>query len=288
MKTKKISFPGARSKALGRRDQLISAVLLVVLSVFMLFPFLWLLRSAFMTQREIQTMPIKWIPAQFNFKNFSSALKAAPFDYYFRNSIFLVAVNVTGCILSSSFIAFGFSRLKFKGQKFWFGMLLTTMMIPYTVVMIPQFIEWKIVGAYNTHIPLWLPSFFGNAFNIFLVRQFYSGIPKDYDEAALVDGANYFMVYLRVIMPMAKPVLCSVGVFTFMSTWNDFMGPLLYLDRQHLRTVSLGLQIFIGQYTSQLNYMMAAALLAVLPMIAMFFFAQRYFIEGITFSGLKG
>jgi len=283
----KIKMINSRTSFL-RRNQLISIVVLVLLSIFMIFPFVWLLRSSFMTQREIQTMPIKWIPSHFNFDNFTKALKAAPFDYYFRNSTFLVIVNVIGCILSSSFIAFGFSRLKFRGQKFWFGMLLTTMMIPYTVVMIPQFIGWKTVGAYNTHVPLWLPSFFGNAFNVFLVRQFYSAIPKDYDEAALVSGANYFMVYLRIIMPMSKPVLASVGVFTFMSTWNDFMGPLLYLDRQLLRTVSLGLQIFIGQYTSQLNYMMAAATLAVLPMIVIFFFAQRYFIEGITFSGLKG
>jgi multiple sugar transport system permease protein len=285
MKTKKNSpkVPG-----LWNSNRAMSMILLILISTVMIFPFFWLLRSSFMTQREIQTMPVKWIPSKFNADNFSSALKAAPFNYYFRNSIFLVTVNVTGCIASASFIAFGFSRLKFRGQKFWFGMLLATMMIPYTVVMIPQFIGWKIVGAYNSHTPLWLPSFFGNAFNVFLVRQFYSGIPKDYDEAALSDGASYFMVYLRIIMPMAKPVLCSVGVFTFMSTWNDFMGPLLYLDRQALRTVSLGLQIFIGQYTSQLNYMMAAAALAVLPMIAMFFFAQRYFIEGITFSGLKG
>ncbi|MDR2901081.1 MAG: carbohydrate ABC transporter permease [Treponema sp.] len=284
MKTRKINSSGIQLYS----AKMLGMVLLILLSIFMLFPFIWLLRSSFMTQREIQTMPIKWMPSQFNFSNFSSALKAAPFDYYFRNSIFLVVFNVAGSILSSSFIAFGFSRLKFKGQKFWFALLLTTMMIPYTVVMIPQFIGWKILGAYNTHLPLIIPSFFGNAFNIFLVRQFYSGIPKDYDEAALVSGANYFMVYHKIIMPMSKPVLCSVGVFTFMSTWNDFMGPLLYLDKQTLRTVSLGLQVFIGQYTSQLNFMMAAATLAVLPMIAMFFFAQRYFIEGITFSGLKG
>jgi multiple sugar transport system permease protein len=133
-----------------------------------------------------------------------------------------------------------------------------------------------------------LPAFFGNAFNVFLMRQFYLGIPKDYDEAALVDGANYFTIYRRIIVPMSRPALCSVGVFTFMSTWNDFMGPLLYLDRHSIRTVSLGLQVFIGQYKTQLNFMMAAATLAVLPMIAIFFLAQRYFIEGITFSGLKG
>jgi len=262
--------------------------LLCVISVFMLFPFVWLVRSAFMTQREIMTVPVRWLPSQFNFDNFTKAMKAAPFALYFRNSFFLVVVNVVGCILSGSFIAFGFARLRFKGRNLWFALLLSTMMLPYAVIMIPQFIGWKAVGAYNTFVPLMLPSFFGHAFNVFLIRQFYTAIPKDYDEAALVDGANYLVIYAKIIVPMSKPALCSVGVFTFMSTWNDFLAPLLYLDKPSIRTVALGLQVFIGQYTSQMNLMMAAATLAALPMIAIFFAAQRYFIEGITFSGLKG
>lgn len=273
---------------INKEGAIVSLVLLVLLSAVMLLPFVWLLRSSFMTQREIMTMPIKWLPAKFNLNNFTNAMKAAPFDLYFRNSILLVAVNVTGCIISASFIAFGFARLKFPGRNLWFALLLSTMMIPSTVLMIPQFIGWKAVGAYNTFVPLMLPSFFGHAFNVFLVRQFYMGIPAAYDEAAIADGANYFTVYSRIILPIAKPALCSVGVFTFMSTWNDFMGPLIYLDKPSLKTVSLGLQVFVGQYTSQMNLMMAASLLAVLPMIAIFFFAQRYFIEGIAFSGLKG
>jgi multiple sugar transport system permease protein len=241
-----------------------------------------------MTQRETMTMPIKWFPSRFNFDNFFGALKSAPFAVYFRNSVFLVVVNVGSQILSASFIAFGFARLKFRFRGLWFGLLLSTMMIPYTVLMIPQFMIWKTIGAYNSFVPLTIPWVFGHPFNIFLVRQFYMGIPRDYDEAALVDGANYFTIYRKVVMPLATPVLCSVGVFTFMSTWNDFMGPLLYLDKQNLRTVSLGLQVFIGQYRSQINYLMAASTLAVIPMIIIFFFAQRYFIEGISFSGLKG
>ncbi|MDR0730836.1 MAG: carbohydrate ABC transporter permease [Treponema sp.] len=271
-----------------RMGYVISLILLVLLSLVMLFPFIWLVRSAFMTQREIMTIPIKWIPNNFNFNNFRNAFKTAPFGVYFFNSILLAVVNMAGQILSSSYIAFGFTRLRFKGRDFWFALLLSTMMIPYTVVMIPQFIFWKTLGAYNTFIPLMLPAFFGHAFNVFLVRQFYMGIPKEYDEAALADGADYFMIYRRIVMPMATPALCSVGVFTFMSCWNDFIGPLLYLDKPNLKTVSLGLQIFIGQYTGQMNLMMAASSVAILPMIVIFFFAQRYFIEGITFSGLKG
>jgi multiple sugar transport system permease protein len=254
----------------------------------MIFPFYWLLRSSFMTQREVMTQPIIWLPRHWNFDNFRKALAAAPFGYYFRNSGILVVLNMIGQIWSSSFIAFGFSRLKFKGRNLWFALLISTMMLPYAVVMIPQFIGWQTIGAYNTLIPLIVPAFFGNAFNVFLVRQFYAGIPIDYDEAALVDGAGYLTIWARIIVPMSKPALCSVGVFTFMSTWNDFMGPLLYLDKQNIRTVALGLQVFIGEHTSQMNLLMAASLLAVVPMIVIFFFAQRYFIEGITFSGLKG
>ena len=271
-----------------RPNQIVSMTLLALLSTIMIFPFLWLIRSAFMTQREIMTVPIKWIPARLNLNNFRDAFKAAPFGAYFLNSVLLAAVNVAGQILSASFIAFGFSRLSFRGREFWFALLLSTMMIPYTVIMIPQFVFWKTVGFYNTFVPLMLPAFFGHAFNVFLVRQFYLGIPRDYDEAALVDGANYLTIYWRIIVPMSRPVLCSVGVFTFMSSWNDFIGPLLYLDKPSLKTVSLGLQIFIGQYTSQMNLMMAASSLAIIPMIIIFFFAQRYFIEGITFTGLKG
>ena len=241
-----------------------------------------------MTNREIMTTPIQWLPSHYDLENFKKAFERAPFGKYFINSAIIVLINMVGCILSSSFIAFGFSRLRFPGRKLWFALLLSTMMIPKTVLMIPQFLIWQSVGAYNTFIPLTVPCFFGNAFNVFLVRQFYAGIPKEYDEAALVDGASYFTIYSKILVPMAKPVLCSVGVFTFMSTWNDFMGPLLYLDKENLKTVSLALQNFMGQHNSEWNLMMALSTVITLPMIVVYFMAQRYFIEGITFSGLKG
>lgn len=272
----------------NRKIRIISYILLVVISLMMLFPFFWMVRSAFMTNREVTTVPIQWIPSHFNFDNFVEAFTEDDFARYFLNSAIIVCINMVGAILSSSFIAFGFSRLKFRGRGLWFALLLSTMMIPYTVLMIPQFLIWQAVGGYNTFLPLTVPCFFGSAFNVFLVRQFYTGIPKEYDEAALVDGANYFVIYSRIILPMAKPVLCTVGVFTFMNTWNDFMGPLLYLDKPELKTVSLALQNFMGQHTSQWNLLMAVATVITVPMIAVYFAAQRYFIEGITFSGLKG
>ena len=254
-----------------RRNNIICMIILILLSVVCMFPFYWMVRSSFMTNREIMSLPIQWLPSHFNFDNFVKAFSITPFGRYFLNSIIVVSL-----------------KLKFRGKNFWFAVLLTTMMIPYSVLMIPQFVGWQKVGAYNTFWPLTLPAFFGNAFNIFLVRQFFSGIPKDYDAAAKVDGANYFDIYWKIILPCAKPVLCSVAVFTFMSTWNDFMGPLLYLDDDNLKTVSLGLQYFIGQHDSQWSLLMAASTCITLPMIVVYFFAQRYFIEGITFSGLKG
>ena len=271
-----------------KRVKIISYILLIAISVTMLFPFFWMIRSAFMTNREITTVPIQWIPSQFNFDNFVEAFTRDSFGRYFLNSGIIVIVNMVGGVLSSSFIAFGFSRLKFKGRNIWFALLLSTMMIPYTVLMIPQFLIWQSVGGYNPFLPLTVPCFFGSAFNVFLVKQFYSGIPKEYDEAAIVDGANYFTIYAKIILPMSKPALCTVGVFTFMNTWNDFMGPLLYLDDQKLKTVSLALQNFMGEHTSQWNLLMAVATVITLPMIAVYFAAQKYFIEGITFSGLKG
>ena len=271
-----------------KRARCIAYILLILISIAMLFPFFWIVRSAFMTNREIMTTPIQWLPSHYDLENFKKAFERAPFGKYFIKSAIIVLINMVGCILSSSFIAFGFSRLRFPGRKLWFALLLSTMMIPQTVLMIPQFLIWQSVGAYNTFIPLTVPCFFGNAFNVFLVRQFYAGIPKEYDEAALVDGANYFTIYSKILVPMAKPVLCSVGVFTFMSTWNDFMGPLLYLDKENLKTVSLALQNFMGQHNSEWNLMMALSTVITLPMIVVYFMAQRYFIEGITFSGLKG
>jgi multiple sugar transport system permease protein len=273
----------------GKKSQYaVYMILLILISIVMVFPLIWLFRSSFMTQRELTTMPIKWVPTRFRFDNYEEVFRLAPFHVYMFNSTLLSSINVVGQILSSSFIAFGFARLRFRFRDFWFVCLISTMMLPYAVVMIPQFIFWSRLNAYNTFFPLMLPAFFGHPFHVFLVRQFYMGIPIDYDEAALVDGANYLVIYSKIMIPMLKPALCSVGVFTFMGVWNEFMGPLLYLDKENLRTVSLGLPRYIGEYGDQIQVLMAAASLSVIPMIIIFFFAQRYFIEGITFSGLKG
>ena len=262
--------------------------LLILTYVVNVFPFFWMLRSSFMTKNEIFAQPMRWLPKEFLVENYWEALVSVPFLRYFANSNFIVAVNLIGKLLSCSLVAFGFARIDFKGKNICFALIISTMMIPWSVLMIPQFMIWSNIGLYNTYWPLTLPSFFLDAFYVFLLRQFFQTLPMGYDEAARIDGASYLRIYWSIVMPLSKPALMTVGVFTFMNTWNDFMGPLIYLKDSDKYTVSLGLQQFISQYTTEWHLMMAAATVTIVPMIVVFFFAQRYFIEGITFTGLKG
>jgi len=261
--------------------------MLALISLLSLFPFFWLIRSSFMSSGEIFAMPMRWLPERFRWENYRYAITTFPFFQYFQNTLTLVVLNMAGNIFCSSFVAFGFSRIEFKGRNICFALVMSTMMIPYSVIQLPQFIIWLKLGLYDTLVPLWLPSFFINAFFIFLVRQFYMTIPRDYDEAATIDGANLLQVYWKILIPLSKPVLATVGVFTFMWTWNDFLGPLIYLKSKDNYTLALGLQSFLDRYVNQWHYLMAASTVVILPMILLFFMAQRFFIEGITFTGLK-
>jgi multiple sugar transport system permease protein len=261
-------------------------LILIIGVIVSLFPFYWMVRSAMMTREGIFSSD--FFPGDLHPENYKEALTKVPFLLYFRNTFTLVCLNLLGNLASSSFAAFGFSRIVFPGRNFFFGVLLTTMMIPGSVLLIPQFIGWKEIGAYNTLYPLFAASFFGSAFFIFLLRQFFSGIPKEYDESAFMDGANYLTIYWRLILPMSKPALTAVGVFTFMAVWNDFFGPLIYLNNRSLYTLSLGLQSFMAQYNTEWNLIMAASSVIILPTIIMFYAAQKAFIEGATLSGIKG
>lgn len=271
----------------GKKEKLISGILLSLLAVFMVFPLLWMVRSSFMSNLEILSIPVRWLPARLRMDNFRQVLQGGSFWRSFLNSALIAVLSAAGHLISSSMAAFGFSRLDFRGKKVWFALLMATMMIPSTVLMIPQFIGWQMVGAYNSYIPLILPCFFGNAFYIFMLRQFFNGIPRDYDNAAFLDGADYFQVYFRIMLPMAKPALATVGIFAFMNAWNDFMGPLLYLEDPRLKTLSLSLQNYMGQHGSEWNLMMTYSLLAVIPVIILYFFMQKFFTESSSYAGLK-
>lgn len=262
--------------------------ILIFATVFSLFPLVWMFRSSLMNSTEIFIVPMRWLPEKVLWGNFREALTAEPFIQYTFNTLVIVVLNIVGNVFSATFAAFGFSRLKFKGRDVIFTCLIATMMIPSTVLLIPQFVGWQALGFYNTYVPLILPAFFVNAFFTFMMKQFFMNIPKEYDESALIDGASYPRIYASIILPLSKPAITTVVVFTFMWTWNDFFGPLIYLSEESKYTLALGLQSFIGQYVSKWNLLMAASTVVVVPMIILFFFAQKAFIQGIAFSGVKG
>jgi multiple sugar transport system permease protein len=221
-------------------------------------------------------------------RNYRGALDYIPFWRYTATSVFLVILNIVCTLASCSLVAFSFARLQWPGRNICFGIMLATMMIPAQVTMIPYFLIIKHLGWYNTLKPLWVVSLCGNAFNIFLLRQFMKGIPRDLEDAARIDGCSSFQVYLHVILPLVKPTLACIAIFTFMGVWNDFMGPLIYLSDQRLYPLSLGLYAFNVQSGGSFGMMMAGSLLMTMPVVAIFFFAQKYFIQGVTLTGMKG
>lgn len=275
--------------SLKNLSRMLVYVLLIVGSLICLFPFYWLLRSSLMNQSDIFVIPPIWFPNPLEVSNYGEALSAIPFGRYFGNTLLIVVLGIAGIVLSSSLCAYSFARLRWPGRNFIFMVILTSMMMPGAVTLIPQFVGWTKLGATNTFLPLIVPAWFGGgAFNVFLLRQFMSTIPKELDEAALVDGAGLFRIYSSIILPLTVPALVVVGLFSFLNGWNDFMGPLIYLNDERLYTLALGLQTFKGMYNAQWHLMMAATTIVLLPAIAVFFLGQKYFVEGIVMTGLKG
>lgn len=208
-------------------------------------------------------------------------------DRYIANSVYLVLMNVIGQLLACSMVAYAFARLRWPGRDVLFVVLLATMMLPPQVTMVPVFLVFRTLGWYNTLKPLWIPAFAGGAFFIFLLRQFMKGIPRELEEAALIDGCGYFGIYGRIIVPLIKPALAAVGIFTFIGSWNDFMGPLIYLNDQRLYPLALGLFDFRAEYGGDFGMLMAASTIMIMPVVIIFFFAQKYFIQGVTLTGMK-
>ena len=207
-------------------------IFLIALSVVLIFPLYWMIRGAFM-ESALDVMDVSMmLPNKFDFGNFTEAFSAAPFGMYLGNTVKLIVNNVVAVVLSSSFVAFGFSRIKFRYRDTFFVLVLMVMMIPGTVLQIPQFVSWVTLGAYDTLIPLTLPAWFSGVGNVFLLRQFFMTLPREYDEAAIIDGASWFRIYWQITLPLSKPALTTIGVFTFMGAWNDFFGPLLYLPSE--------------------------------------------------------
>jgi multiple sugar transport system permease protein len=264
-------------------------IVLVVLGTIVLMPFLWTLSSSLKPFGAGITFPPEFIPKQLYLENYPKVLQTIPFFTFLKNSVIVTGLATLGELLSCSLVAYTFARLRFPGRTALFLMLLGTMMIPYPVTMVPTFILFNELKWVNTFLPLVLPPYFAPAFNTFLLRQFFLTINPELDEAAKVDGAGEFRVYWQIILPLAKPALATVAIFSFMYYWNDFLGPLIYLsDRTHF-TLALGinyLRSFRGG--GDLSIQMAASVLFVAPCILLYFIAQRYIVEGIVTTGIKG
>jgi len=258
-------------------------------SVIMIIPLLWMIRSSFMGMQQIFIFPPEWIPTPWVFTNYPEALTTVPFIQYFLNTITILIPSVLGTLVTASMAAFAFARLKWTGKNFVFAVLMTTLMLPYAVTLIPTFLIWAKLGLINTYWPLILPKWFGGGiFYIFLLRQFFLTIPKELDEAATIDGANPLQILWHIIIPLSRPALITVGIFSTLAEWNDFLGPLIYLNDSRKFTIALGLAEFTGLYSSQWHLLMAASTVVITPVVILFFFAQRYFIEGIALTGTKG
>ncbi len=257
-------------------------------ALLFLIPFLWMISSSLKPNYQIFEVPPRWIPNPPQWDNYSEALTTLPFDRYMVNTAIITALTIAGHVVSCTLIAYAFARLRAPGRDFLFLVVLATMMLPYPVTMVPLYVLFKQLGWINTFLPLTVPAFFGSAFYIFLLRQFFLTIPPDFEDAAIIDGANTLQILWRVILPLSMPAVATVAIFTFQAAWNDFLAPLIYLQKPELYTVTLGLQFFRSTYTTNWAYLMAASLVTSLPVIVVFFLAQRYFIEGITLSGVKG
>ena len=258
-------------------------------AVVMLIPLAWLLSSSFKDQARIFIFPPQWVPDPWRFDNYAKVFDQIPFARFYLNTVLVTGSAMLGQIAAASLVAFGFARLRFPGRDMLFLILLSTIMIPYHVTLIPTFVLFRILGWLDTYAPLIIPYWLGGgAFYIFLLRQFYMRLPLELDDAARMDGASTFGIYWRIILPQATPALGVMAVFTFLGHWNDFFNPLIYLNTTDYYTLALGVNLFRYYNTTQWNLLMAASVMATLPCIVLYAFAQRYFIQGIVFTGLKG
>jgi ABC-type glycerol-3-phosphate transport system permease component len=274
------------------QDQLLSTVctILCILGVLVvLFPIGWMLSTSLKTRFEALQFPPSLLPKVPQWQNYHDALTSNPFGRYFLNTMFYACSVMIAEVLSCGFIAYGFARLRAPGKDYLFLLVLATMMLPAQVTLIPQYTMFARIHWLNSYKPLIIPHFFGSSYLIFLLRQFYRGLPRDYEEAAILDGANYFGIWWRIILPLSKPALGAVAILSFMYHYGDFLGPLLYLSDQLKYPVSLGLQQFQAPFGgTAYHWLMAASLVTILPPILVFFTTQRYFIQGIVVSGVKG
>jgi multiple sugar transport system permease protein len=261
---------------------------LLTLSLFFVLPFYWLVITSLKSDAEVFALPPVFFPKALRWGNYPEAVHYIPFFLYLKNTLVICLLSVAGSVVSSSLVAYSLARIRWPGRDLLFFILLATMMLPGQVTMVPVFAIFRALGWVDTIKPLVVPHFLGTAFYIFLLRQFFLTIPLELSDAARIDGCSEWAIYRRVVVPLSRPALATVGLFTFINAWNDFGGPLLYLNDERRATLSLGLQQFVGQHGTEWSLLMAASTLMALPIILIFFLAQRTFIQGITLTGIKG
>ena len=254
----------------------------------MIIPFLWMISTALKEPGQIFLMPPKWIPNPVVWLNFSRAWNSLPFATFSFNSFKIALLGTIGTLLSCSWAAYAFARLRFPGKDYLFALILLTMMIPGQITMIPVFILMRYLGWYDTHLPLWVPHFFGSAFGTFLLRQFFLSLPSELDDAAKIDGCNPFQIYWKIFLPLSKPAFATLGVLTFLSGWNSLLSAVIYLQSIEKFTLMVGLSFFKGQYSTNYSLLMAGTLISLLPIILLYAVAQKYFVQGIALTGIKG
>ncbi|MHB0877466.1 MAG: carbohydrate ABC transporter permease [Anaerolineae bacterium] len=251
-------------------------------------PLLWMIATSLKAPWALSLRPPQIIPDPVQWSNYSEMWRLLPFGIFLRNTIYITTANLILTVLSCTLVGYGFARLDFPGRGFWFLVLLTTMMLPYQVTMVPVFMIFRRLNWINTYNPLIVPAAFGSAFFVFLLRQFFMTIPRDLDDAATVDGCGHVSMLWRIHVFLIKPALAAMVVFSFIDNWNNFMGPLIYLNDMKMMTLAVGLNLFRGQNYTQTHYLMAASTFTLAPVLVVFFFAQKYFIQGITLTGIKG
>ncbi|ADH61404.1 binding-protein-dependent transport systems inner membrane component [Thermoanaerobacter mathranii subsp. mathranii str. A3] len=262
-------------------------LLLILVTFIYMLPLLWMVTTSLKANQDLYASPPKIISIPPAFENYQKATEYFPFWKYFKNSVIITVGVIVGTLFSSPLVAYSFSKINWKGRDILFYIMLSTIMLPFAVTMIPQFIIFKKLGWINTFLPLIVPSFFGNPLSIFLIRQFFITIPDSLMDAARIDGASELQIYTKIMLPLAKPVLFLITLFTFIGAWNNYLGPLIYLTDESKYPLALGLPQFLDRYGTYWNWMMAAATISVVPTIIFFAFAQKYLIEGIKLTGLK-
>lgn len=286
-----VRSPATEPPRTGRRQRFtvrraLAYVLLVVLSVAVLVPFAWMVSSSLKLDTEVFSVPIRWIPAEFHWDNFTRIWERIPLLTYLRNSVFLSLTITALQVLTGSFAAYGFAKVRFPGRDALFLAYIATIAVPWQAYMVPQYIIMQKAGLVNTHLSLILLQAF-SAFGVFLMRQYYLTIPDELSEAARLDGLSEYGIWARIVLPLSKPALASLALLTFVNTWNDYMGPFIYLTDNKLWTIQLGLRSFVGLYDAEYAMIMTGSVLSVLPILVIFLLGQKYFVQGIATSGMK-